>query len=287
LTLVRFSLFELDAVWARVITPATFNPNEGQEVVMANTALARGPAEAPSSPFARHADNDAHRRFDSGVVPRNVVRPEALSFHVLSPANPGPADYALLGEAYNCWSNVWKTTLFELDKAEHVPSDEFTRQDEIGALFHDWECVGLMGYRTVDLASAMHRDDSYFRVWTEEARARATAKGTRMFIAGNLTVAVPWRRADGASVKELLLALAIERFKASGADALLGTTRNDRGMNDLGYRLGFGPLVRNVTLHNVAVDLVAFFQDTERTRLDASTETTLDRLIHQHFGTTP
>ena len=213
------------------------------------------------------------------VVPRAVVRPEALSFHVLSPSQPGPADAPFLGAAYECWTDVWHDLFAELRGLTDVPSDEFSRQHEIGALFHDWECIGLMGYRWVSLSSPIDRDDSYFKVWPSEARARAAEHGDRLFIAGNLTIAEPWRRADGQSVKELLLALAVERFLVSDCDTIVGTTRNNRGMNELGYRLGFTQLAPSVPYHGIEVDLVAFYRDTcTRPPLDAATEKTIATL---------
>ena len=202
----------------------------------------------------------APRPLESGIVPCPDIRPDLLSYRLLSPRNPGPADIPLLGEAYRCWRSVWQQTLQELDHLDTVPSDDFSRQDEIGALFHEWECLGLTSYRWLDLSNPIDRDDSYFHIWSEEARAAAAMGGPRVCICGNLTVAAPWRRAKGVPVKEVLLSLAVERFLESPADALLGTPRNDRGMNALGYRLGFQPLSRGVIHHGVEVDLVAFFR---------------------------
>jgi hypothetical protein len=219
-------------------------------------------------------------RFESGFVPRAVVDPQALTFSVLRPRNAGPIDLPLLGSAYECWKEVWHETLREVDGVDQVPSDEFTRQDEIGALFHGWECIGLMGYRHVDLGAAMFQDDSYFKVWSPAARRAACVQGSRLFIASNLTVSSPWRRAVGHSVKELLLALALERFLETDADAAIGTTRNDRGMNGLGYRLGFRPLERDVVHHGLGGDLVAFFRSAgKRPPLAPETEALIQTLV--------
>jgi hypothetical protein len=77
----------------------------------------------------------------------------------------------------------------------------------------------------------------------------------------------------------LLLALAVERFLLSDADVLVGTMRNDRGMDDLGYRLGFRPLAHNVFFHGRDVDLVAFYRRTcARLPLNPETESVLTNL---------
>jgi hypothetical protein len=219
-------------------------------------------------------------RHASGIVPRAVVRNEALSYHLLHPKNAGPADLPLLGEAYRCWSTVWTQTLEELDHLKHVPSDDFSRQDEIGAIFHEWECIGLTAYRWVDLDNPIFKDDSYFSVWPRECVDAVCAAGSRVCIGSNLTVATAWRNASGASVKELLLTLAVERFLQSDADAMAGTMRNDRGMNMLGYRLGFKPLAHDVIHHGVTVDLVAFHRRTgKRIPLEKNAEALIQKLL--------
>jgi hypothetical protein len=166
----------------------------------------------------------------------------------------------LLCEAYRCWSEVWRQTFLELDNQPSLPSDDFTRQDEVGALFHNYECIGLSFFRWVDLSSPLDRDDSYFAVWPEAARAAATKDGSRVCVSSSFTIAAPWRRASGCSLKDVLVALIIERFLLSDADVLVGTVRNNRGVNLVVYRNGFQPIHHNAILHGVEVDLTAFYR---------------------------
>ena len=138
-----------------------------------------------------------------------------------------------------------------------MPSDDFTRKDEITALFHEWECIGTAAIRWVDLSSPICRDDSYFAIWSDATIEAAIAHGPRICIASSFVVATPWRRARGGRVRDLLGALVVERFQQSQADTLVATVRNDHGMNALCYKLGLIPLARNAILHGVPVDLVA------------------------------
>jgi hypothetical protein len=164
--------------------------------------------------------------------------------------------------AYRCWQEVWSETFRDLDGVVRVYSDEFTRQHEIGALFLNNVCIGLTGFRWVNLSGAASLDDSYFKVWPKTPLRLLQRDGPNVCIGSNLTVLANWRgRLHGPSVKELLLALSIERFLASPADALAGTMRNDRGMNALSYQLGFTALLEGAVHHGVAVDLVAFYRD--------------------------
>jgi len=197
----------------------------------------------------------------SDIVPRAVVVPGALSYHLLQPHAAGPADLPLIGEAYRCWGEVWQETFAELENRRDLPSDDFTRQHEVGALFHGYECIALTFYRWIDLSSPISRADSYFSVWPESVRDQASAYGSRVCVGSNFTISAPWRRAAGCSLKDVLMGLVIERFLQSDASALVGTMRADRGMSRLADRLGFRKLQQGVIHHGVDVDLVAFFRD--------------------------
>jgi hypothetical protein len=210
---------------------------------------------------------------------RPVIEPEQLSFHRLSPRHAGPADLPLLGAAYQCWSEVWKQTFTELEGRSTLPSDDFTRQDEIGALFHGYECVALFFSRQVDLSSPLARDDSYFSVWSKEARRAACARGSRVWVSSNITIAPKWRKPANVALSSLVCALIIERFLLSDADVLVGTMRNDRKMNTVTYGLGAQPIAHGVIHHGVPVDLVAFYRDScVRTLLDEETEALVQAL---------
>jgi len=208
------------------------------------------------SSSANAAANDT----PSVTSPRQVIRPEALSYHLLHPKDVGPADVPLIGEAYRCWAEVWRETFAVLEGRSDVPSDDFTRQDEVGALFHGYECIALSFYRWVDLSSLIVRDDSYFSVWPSDICDAACAHGTRICVSSNFTISAAFRRAEGCSLKDVLGALVVERFLASQADTLVGTMRCDRGMSRLTDRLGFTRLREGVTHHGVDVDLVAFYR---------------------------
>jgi hypothetical protein len=214
--------------------------------------------------------NDVERRGPASmVVPKasdvsmdlasGTLQLHRFAYHLLDPRAAIGANRPRLLEAYACWRAVWETTLRELDNADRVFSDDFTRQDELGSLFYGDRCIGLTGYRWADLALPPYAEDSYFKVWPVEALADAISGGSRICIGSNLTVLPNWRGAlDGYSVKEILMTLAVRRFLASDADTMVGTMRNDRGMNHLVYRLGARPVLENISHHGVQVDLVTF-----------------------------
>src|ERR1700712_5758269 len=128
--------------------------------------------------ISSHEQTKQMKQTVSASVPRRVIDPAQLTYRVLRPRAAGPADVPLLGECYRLWTEVWHETLLDLDAVEHVPSDEFTRQDEVGAIFHGYECIALSLFRWVDLAEPMHFDDSYFAVWPQAAREKASRDGS-------------------------------------------------------------------------------------------------------------
>jgi len=199
---------------------------------------------------------------------RGLLRPELLSYSILTRRRCGLTDVPLLGEAYRCWSSVWTEVVRELDGAGQVPSDDFTRQDEVGAIFHGSECIALSCFRWIDLSNPMYRDDSYFNIWPEAARDAACRDGFGVCIGSHVTVSPAWRKTP---VRNLLTALTIDRFFLSDSDAILGTMRDDRGMAKLVASLGANTL-GHATLHGVPVTLIAVYRTSVRPPLDAETE---------------
>jgi hypothetical protein len=199
----------------------------------------------------------------SMVVPARARPAQTLDVARLRYALVSPADASEERDlAYATWRRVWTETFEELDGVRGVFSDDFTRQHELGALFHEGECLGLTAFRWVDFGSVPAQEDSYFKPWPAGARTALLGVGRRVCIGSYLTVDQAWRGPCGPlSVKELLLALAVERFLVSDADVMAGALRNDRGMNGLAYRLGARPLACGIAHHGVSVDLVAFRRD--------------------------
>lgn len=227
-----------------------------------------------------HVDDQPRKHPESGIVPRAVVDPAQLTYHVLRPSLSGPADAPLLGEAYRLWTDVWHETLRELDGVEHVRSDEFTRQDEVGAVFHGYECVALSVFRWIDLGQPMHGDDSYFAVWPQPARDKACRDGSHVCVGSNITIAPAWRSSVGCSLKRVLAALIIERFVRAGrGDVMVGTMRKDRGMDKLMDMVGAERLGYSVQHHGVDVELYAYFRRSSmRPALDPENEAVVTRL---------
>ncbi|MEO6954988.1 MAG: hypothetical protein ABI321_24525 [Polyangia bacterium] len=181
------------------------------------------------------------------------------SYELLDPRNPSRSTLHRLNSAYDCWHESWSAMLEQLDGNALTHADDFSRQHQIGALFHGDDCAGVSAFRWVDPSVPFNLEDSYFSPWPRPMLRRVLGGMTRVCIGSNLVVAPEFRGTiDGSRVSEMLLSLAVRRFHESDAQLMVGTMRNDRRMNDLSYRLGARPILQGANHHNVEVDLVIF-----------------------------
>lgn len=205
-----------------------------------------------------------------------------LAYNLLAPDSGLEPRSPLIDEAYCRWRAIWEPTFFELTGLSKLHSDEFSRQHELVTVFREGRCVGLTGFRYIDLDSAVTRHDSYFASWPDEAYAAAHAWGREACIIGNFMVTPEHRgRRGGLSLSEIVTVLSLHRLATSRANVALVTTRNDRRVNELMYRYGARPLFENATMHGVSVDLVAFPREETAAMLRAPS---LKNMIHQLVG---
>lgn len=187
-----------------------------------------------------------------------------LQYHLLSPrTGSGP----LLKRAYELWRNGWAETLREVAGLEHINSDEFVRQDEIGVLVSKGKLVCVTGLRRLDLSLSMAQEDSYFRRWPPGA---VEALGPVVVgISSNTYIPRMFRKAvihleqadpqnpssQPMPLTACIIGLTGLRFHHSNAQKFLAVPRNDRGMNRLLKFLG-GRCVGQISVHGIASDLI-------------------------------
>jgi len=162
-------------------------------------------------------------------------------------------------QAYGLWYRVWSTEFEKLYAGTVLRSDDFTRQDFVGALFDDTDrCAGLSLFRTVNLTQPQARQDSYFSAWNAADLDALCGDGSWVLVSSYFTVAPEYRKTD---VKHELMRYIKRVFEnLTSADAMCGTVRNDRGVNKLVYEHGFVPVKRGATMHGVSVDLTAYYR---------------------------
>ncbi len=184
-----------------------------------------------------------------------------LRFYVFNPRDPHPFAQDVILKSYQMWHEVWVAALGELDGATDLKSDDFTRQQSVGVLFHNDQPIGSVFFSNVDLGLSMWRKDSYFAAWPEATMIELGQRYPNVLVCSYFTLSSGFRRGtQGFNGKQLLSALAVEHFFNSRLPAMVGTMRVNRGMHTLCYDLHAAPLIQGLEMHGVAVDLILFDQ---------------------------
>jgi hypothetical protein len=162
--------------------------------------------------------------------------------------------------SYMLWEQVWAQTFSELDGATELFSDNFTRQHEILSLTLESKCIALVCHRFVNLSHVASAKDSYFKPWPKEIMFKLGAAGPNIAIGSQITIHPEFRQSQNSlKIKNIITYLSLRSLREKDLDAITGVMRADKGMNNLFYQCGAEPLLRGTLLHNVPVDLLAFF----------------------------
>lgn len=168
-------------------------------------------------------------------------------------------------KSFKCWHETWNE-FFHEDHVTNVKlaSTEFTRQDDVLALFHKGECFAISFFKEVDWDDPTAKLDSYFSPWPEEALNGLIQRGKKILICSQFTVAKNFRnKKTDIAWKYILCGLVMTRFLNSDAHAMTGTMRVAKGMGKVAVSAGAIPLMTNLMCEdhqNELVDLVAFYQ---------------------------
>lgn len=169
-------------------------------------------------------------------------------------------------KAFHCWHETWEDYFHGEHHINNVLySNEFTRQDNVLALFYKDECFAITFFKEVIWDDVTAPLDAYFSVWTPEALKLLRQKGDNILICSQFTVAKKFRsRKTNIPWKSILFNLSIKCFLESTSDVMTGTMRVSKGMGKMSVLAGGDLLAENVfcTDHeNEFVDLIGFFPE--------------------------
>lgn len=187
--------------------------------------------------------------------------------YVLCPARyPANSHAETYKKIYDCWNLVWSQAFQELHGDVNLESDNFTRQDFIGAIFMDGECVAMSLFRHMDANSSTLKRDSYFSNWSEIHIAKLCSNGPRILVCSHFTIHPKARGSksdDQPAVRDLLTGLSIMVIKNSKADAMTGAMRKNRNVHKLTYDWGSEKIASDISSgHGDFVDLIMMSQKT-------------------------
>lgn len=189
-----------------------------------------------------------------------MINKQTLFWIDLSPGSTKGVELELENLAYQCWHNNWQKTFEQLDGTASLYSDDFSRQSKVLCLFQGLNPIGIVFLKQMNPRQASSFSDSYFKPWPHQLLQHVrTQVESDFLVCSYLTVEEAYRgHRDPFAIKDILSSMAIEVFRWSGLSTMIATTRNGKGMNELVYKLGAEPLMRNLVHHGVSVDMVKF-----------------------------
>ena len=167
-------------------------------------------------------------------------------------------------KTFSSWYETWDSFLHQEHHSPHkLNSNEFTRQDDVLALFYKGECFAITFFKEINWEDPTARLDAYFNPWTLDAIVGLTARGNNILNCSQFTITAAFRNIK-ANIpwKYILSAFNMKRFLESTADAMTGTMRVKKGMGKMSVEAGATPLALNVVCNDheaEPADLVAFF----------------------------
>lgn len=213
---------------------------------------------------------------------------ENLRLVVLAGAQPDDELVPYYDRAYQHWRRVWMSTFNELDGNKKLFSDNMSRQSEILAVFDGLTCIAMVCHRLTDFRTQAARADSYFEAWPQEALDSLTSHGCRVLVPNQFSIDADRRgRVNGVSLKDILFTLSLWHMRDLDVDAITGTMRVDKNMNNFLYQSGAVPLMKDVMFHNVPVDLLAFYPKVKRITLPPDLEEVAANLWARAIGVAP
>ena len=204
----------------------------------------------------------------------------ALRVVYLPGSHPEASRVADYRKAYEMWCQVWTQFFRDLPEARDLFADQFTRQEEIAALFHGEQCIGMSFFRWVDFNLVDQTRDSYFKLWGKADLESLLREGSMICVPSFLTVSPDFRRDRcNFDVRRLVLGLVTKRFEASTGDAMPVVTRNAKGVNEVFYSMGAQPIRKDVVNFHAEdlVDLVVTYRSTIKYPVDEPFRGVLER----------
>lgn len=179
--------------------------------------------------------------------------------------NLNPASFSEIHQkSFKCWHDVWGDYYTsEHPNGHRLNSDEFTRQDDILAIFYKGECFGITFFKHVNWNDISAPLDSYFELWPEESMNALVSRGKNIIICSQFTIAQNYRgKNTDIQWKYVLFGFIMKRFLMTSADGMTGTMRVKRGMGRMSYEAGAVPILQNLVYkdhEDESVDLVGFY----------------------------
>lgn len=204
-----------------------------------------------------------------------------LKVEIFHPKLVTDAQLHRYNEVFDLWNAIWIETRLEVNPALPTPSDNFSRQDEVIAVFNGNRPIAMVCNRYVDIRQSWCLDDSFFKggQWPNDALLKLPALGNTFALASHAFVHPDFRKINsGLPTKNLVCALSFVQANAAESDVFLAMMRKDRGMHSLFQRCGGSILVEDVSFYHIPVDLMAAYPARAQIEIETSIKPIVDEL---------
>lgn len=164
--------------------------------------------------------------------------------------------------AYTFWQSNWSEVYKKLGLNKKANPDDFFRQDYIPTITHQNQVIAIHLYTLYDLRVECTLEHSYLNNnFCDEFFAMLKNSGiSKVMSMESLFVHEDFRKSKAnLHLANTLITLGQKVFYyLTDADAIIAPARTDIKVAQIGYTLGFEPLIKEFRLNNVLVDLVVF-----------------------------
>lgn len=182
------------------------------------------------------------------------VNTEELQYVILPGKTVSEKYSELYQKLFLFWKKYWQPLYKALDSQYNMSSDLFVRQSEVTGFIYNNEVIALFCMDTFNVASSAHYEHSYFKAYpTEVIDFLRLNRINRVIVDNQLAVRKEYR---GGVLAELLIGLTLKRLQESSFDYILSYTRNSKKTNEMGYKWGWYPILKNYQAHGESADFV-------------------------------
>jgi hypothetical protein len=184
---------------------------------------------------------------------------EDLRFYLMPSANPPTDRVYFHNNIYRLWRDIWEQTFAKLGIPAERLNGEFARQDWIACIALGDRPLAVHLYSFFAIDSLSSREHPYMSSnYNELYFARLAKAGVRTVMSLEyMTVHPAFRKGThGVHLGAVLVGLAMNTMKLSGADAAIAPARRDHKVHELAYAFGGEPVIENVINHNAPCDLL-------------------------------
>ncbi|MFZ4405309.1 MAG: hypothetical protein ACOYOK_14505 [Pseudobdellovibrionaceae bacterium] len=190
-----------------------------------------------------------------------------FSYHILSARSAfHPEETYFRNSIYQGWYSLWSKVYAEANSGYELASDEFARQDLATAILYKGQVAAVHLYSFFHLDSESDTRTKYFHFFSDNYLNQLRSKNVNTVMSMEfLTVLPEFRKSKiGFSLGSVIAQMGSYIFSEVNVDAIIAPARNDIGVNQMAYDLGFSCIEKETEQRGFVCDMIACFQGRQK-----------------------